>query len=69
MAEDYSCMKCSNSTYTTDTIRTTGSGLTRFLNIQNRKFLIVTCEQCGFSEMYRQFPGGKMGTALDFIIG
>ena len=42
----YSCPKCVNNTYETGEIRTTGSGISRFLDIQNQKFAHITCDKC-----------------------
>jgi hypothetical protein len=69
MGQSWICSKCENTTYVKDKIRTTGSGLTRLLDIQNRKFTVVSCERCGYSELYRDFPGSAAGNILDFMIG
>ena len=34
----YSCTKCAGADYSAGEIRTTGSGISRFLNLQNQKF-------------------------------
>jgi len=52
----YICAKCGNRQAEADRIRTTGSGFSRFFNIQNRRFTAVSCTRCGFTELYR---GGK----------
>ncbi len=36
----FECPKCLNSSYETGEIRTTGSGLSRFLDLQNQNSLI-----------------------------
>ena len=66
MADVYVCVKCNETEYTTGEIRTTGSGITRFLNIQNQKYGAVTCLGCGYTEFYR--TGGKgIGNVVDFF--
>ena len=66
MAIAYVCVKCNGSGYTTGEFRTTGSGITRFLNIQNQKYGTVTCMNCGYTEIYR--IGGKgIGNVVDFF--
>ena len=35
---NFECPKCPNKEYETGTIRTTGGGFSRFLDIQNQKF-------------------------------
>jgi predicted nucleic-acid-binding Zn-ribbon protein len=62
----YVCEKCGGTWYTTGETRTTGSGLTRFLNIQNQKYATVTCTDCGHTDIYR--IGGKgIGNIIDFL--
>ena len=66
MADTYVCVKCHGTEYTTGEIRTTGSGITRFLNIQNQKYGTVTCIGCAYTEMYKL--GGKgFGNVIDFF--
>ena len=31
----------------------TGTGFSRFLNVQNRKFLTVSCTNCKYTELYK----------------
>jgi uncharacterized protein len=62
----YSCDKCSSTTYKTGEIRTTGSGLSRFLNVQNQKYQTVSCDQCGFTELFR-LDGSGFGNVVDFF--
>jgi predicted nucleic-acid-binding Zn-ribbon protein len=65
--KNYVCLKCGNKQAETDQIRTTGSGFTRFFDIQNRKFLSVSCTRCGFTEFYRQGKTKSAGNVLDFL--
>ena len=51
--KSYACTKCSSTECQTGEIRTTGSGISRFLNLQNQKFGYVACGNCGFCEFYR----------------
>ena len=44
--QKWECPKCHNHTYETDEIAATGTGLTKFINMQNRKFSVVTCDRC-----------------------
>ena len=62
----FECPKCSNNSYETGEIRTTGSGLSRFLNLQNQKFASVSCSNCGYTEFYRMV-GGRAGNILDIL--
>lgn len=63
----YSCTKCQNNGYKTGAIRTTGSGISRFLNLQNQKYNTVSCDKCGYTEIYRAGGGGAAGNILDLF--
>ena len=65
---NYSCVKCNASEYRTGELRTTGSGISRFLNIQNQKYATVACVGCGYTELYRM-DGRGIGNILDFFGG
>ena len=56
---NYKCPKCNNRTFVTDTIATTGGGLSKFFDLQNRKFIAVSCGNCGYTELYK---GNKSST-------
>jgi predicted nucleic-acid-binding Zn-ribbon protein len=61
------CLKCNSTNYSSGQIRTTGSGLSRFLNLQNQRFNTVSCSNCGYTEIYKQDGGGIIGNILDII--
>ena len=63
----YSCIKCTGTDYTAGEIRTTGSGISRFLNWQNQKFATVSCKGCGYTEVYRIDPSGAIGNIFDIL--
>jgi hypothetical protein len=63
----YSCVKCENTKFETGEIRTTGSGFSRFMNLQNQKFSTVSCTNCGYTEVYRMDASGKIGNIFDIL--
>tara|TARA_B100000029_G_scaffold296528_1_gene289811 strand:- start:710 stop:934 length:225 start_codon:yes stop_codon:yes gene_type:complete len=65
----YVCPKCGNQNYRTEEIRATGSGFSRFMNIQNKKFTGVICSQCGFTEFYSSGKSGMGSNILDMFTG
>ena len=67
--KSYTCPKCENRKADIDQIRTTGSGFTRYFNIQNRKFHAVSCSKCGFTEFYKEGKSSGASNVLDFITG
>jgi predicted nucleic-acid-binding Zn-ribbon protein len=64
----YSCVKCQNSAYTTDEFRATGGNFAKLFDIQNKKFMTVSCTQCGYTEIYRG-DTSKLGNIFDFFAG
>ena len=62
----YSCNKCENTEYKSGQIRTTGSGISRFLNLQNQKFETVSCTECGYTELFRS-DGSGVGNIFDIL--
>jgi predicted nucleic-acid-binding Zn-ribbon protein len=67
MKKQFSCVKCNSWEYEVDNIRTTGSGFSRFFDIQNRKFTAISCKRCGYTELYKAGRGSTAGSILDFI--
>ena len=63
----YSCIKCKATEYSSGELRTTGSGMSRFLNLQNQKYATVSCGECGYTELYNLGGGGKLGNILDIL--
>jgi predicted nucleic-acid-binding Zn-ribbon protein len=66
-SKSFQCVKCGSKKAEVDNIRTTGSGFTRFFNIQNRKFVAVSCTECGFTELYRTGKTSGASNVLDFL--
>ncbi len=60
------CLKCGHTETEVDEISTTGTGASRFFDIQNRKFTVISCTNCGYSELYK---GQSSGTAIDIFLG
>jgi predicted nucleic-acid-binding Zn-ribbon protein len=65
--QTYACTKCGGTECETGSIRTTGSGLSRFLNHQNHKFGYVACAACGYTDLYKVDGSGKLGTVFDVL--
>jgi predicted nucleic-acid-binding Zn-ribbon protein len=63
----YTCPKCGNRKADVDEIRTTGSGFTKYFNIQNRRFTVVSCTHCGYSELYKTGRAGGASNVFDFL--
>ncbi len=66
MSKRWECPKCGDARYNTDDVRMTGSGLSRFFNVQNRKFTAVTCRNCNYTELYRG-ESSTLANIFDFF--
>jgi len=51
-----------------DQFQATGGNLAKLFDIQNKRFLTVTCTACGYTEIYREDTGSGMNI-LDFLLG
>ena len=49
----YICPKCGCDRYETDQFQATGGNFAKIFDIQNTKFITVTCSQCGYTELYK----------------
>ena len=64
----FTCIKCGGQRYETDQFQATGGNFAKFFDIQNKKFITVSCSQCGYTELYKQPEEGGMNI-LDFLLG
>lgn len=62
------CSKCGCDTYIVDQFQATGDNLTKIFNVQNKKFITISCEECGYTELYKSKTSTGMNI-LDFLIG
>ena len=62
------CPKCGDNGFSTSEVRMTGSGLSRFFDVQNKRFDAVSCEECGYTEFFSK-NRSKKGEVLDFFLG
>ena len=64
----YCCPKCGGKEYISETIQTTGGNFSKLFDVQNRKFIAVSCRNCGYTELYRKDSSTAVNI-LDFLIG
>lgn len=65
--KQYICPKCGCRTYEHDQFQATGGNFAKLFDVQNKKFVTITCTRCGYTELYKQ--QGDMGMdILDFFI-
>ncbi|MCF7918614.1 MAG: zinc ribbon domain-containing protein [Candidatus Cloacimonetes bacterium] len=63
----YVCPKCGNDTYIKDEMRATGSYLAKLVDVQNKKFITISCQRCGYTEFYKK-QSHLLGDIFDFLI-
>ena len=63
----YVCPKCGNRTYETDQFQATGGNFAKIFDIQNKKFVTVSCTHCGYTELYKAQPSDGWNI-LDFLL-
>jgi hypothetical protein len=62
----YTCPKCGNTEFETDEIHTTGGAFSKIFDVQNKKFVAVTCTRCKYTELYKSTTTA-LGNILDFL--
>lgn len=67
-SRQYVCPKCGNTHFVEDTIQTAGGNFAKFFDVQNKKFIAISCTSCGYTELFRQETSTGMNI-LDFLIG
>lgn len=66
--EGKGCVKCGSTNAGTKDVSMTGSGLTKMLDIQNNRFTVVYCKNCGYSEFYNK-NSSTASNILDLFFG
>ena len=64
----YVCAKCGGHDYETDEFRATGGNLAKIFDVQNKKFMTVSCQDCGYTELYKG-DTSTLGNVLDLFTG
>lgn len=64
--QPYRCVKCGCGAYESDQFQATGGNFAKIFDVQNKKFVTISCTNCGYTELYRQ--GTSAGwNVLDFF--
>ncbi|RSX54082.1 DNA-binding protein [Bifidobacterium goeldii] len=67
MQRQYVCPKCGGTQYDSDQFQATGGNFAKIFNVQNKRFITITCTQCGYTELYRSQTSTGMNV-LDFLL-
>ncbi|MDD2649447.1 MAG: zinc ribbon domain-containing protein [Eubacteriales bacterium] len=63
----YVCPKCGCNSFEQGQIQTTGGNFSKIFNVQNNKFITVSCSKCGYTELFRSQTSTGMNI-LDFLM-
>ena len=64
----YVCPKCGNKHYESYQFQATGGNFAKIFDIQNKRFITVSCTRCGYTELYRANTDAGWNV-LDFLLG
>ena len=64
---NWKCPKCGNEEFEKDQFHATGGNFAKIFDVQNKKFITVSCTKCGYTELYRQDTSTGMNV-LDFLM-
>ncbi|MFE0342265.1 zinc ribbon domain-containing protein [Priestia megaterium] len=62
------CVKCGHTEAQTKEIAPTGTGLSRYLDVQHNHFTVVYCTNCGYSELYNK-SSSRGSNIIDLFFG
>ncbi|QGN05962.1 nucleic acid-binding protein [Halorhabdus sp. CBA1104] len=66
--DERGCPKCGHEGTEVGEIATTGGGLSKLFDIQTNSFTVVSCTNCGYSELYRDSTAGT-SDIVDVFLG
>lgn len=70
LAEKFVCPKCESRGGHVERLAMAGTGLSRLFEVQPHRYLFVSCQNCGFTEVYnlKTLEGSdNVGTLLDIL--
>ena len=65
--KQYVCPKCGCQSYESDQFQATGGNLVRVFDVQNKRFITISCANCGYTELYKNVNDSGMDI-LDFLL-
>ena len=61
------CPKCGNQSFQKDQFQATGGNFAKIYNVQNKKFITISCNRCGYTELYKSGTSAGMNI-FDFLM-
>lgn len=65
--KQYVCQKCGHDKYENDQFQATGGNFAKIFDIQNKKFVTISCCRCGYTELYKAKSSAGWNV-LDFLM-
>ncbi|MDN6342185.1 MAG: zinc ribbon domain-containing protein, partial [Lactococcus lactis] len=56
-----------NHNFEEDQLQATGGNFSKLFDVQNKKFITISCSQCGYTELYKSQTSNGMNI-LDFLL-
>ncbi|MGL4773732.1 MAG: zinc ribbon domain-containing protein [Clostridium sp.] len=66
--KQFECPKCQCNEFTHDQFQATGGNFAKIFDVQNKKFITISCKRCGFTELYKGTTSDGWNI-LDFLMG
>ncbi len=63
---EWKCIKCGNTEFEKDQFQATGGNFAKLFDVQNKKFITVSCSKCGYTEIYKTETEAGLNI-LDFL--
>lgn len=64
---EWKCVKCGGTEFEQDQFQATRGNFAKLFDIQNKKFITVSCSKCGYTEIYKSQTSAGMNV-LDFLM-
>lgn len=65
--QEWSCPKCNCKQYEKDQIQTAGGNFSKVFNVQNKRYVAISCKNCGYTEFYKKTTSAAMNV-FDFFM-
>ena len=63
----WKCTKCGNEEFEKVQLQATDGNFAKVFDVQNKKFITISCTKCGYTELYKEGTSAGMNI-LDFLM-